>query len=234
MKFEEKRIKGFLIRRYKRFLADVTKEDGTVVTAHVPNTGSMTTTCDPGSSVVLSYHPDPKRKLKWTLELVLAETGAWVGVNTSLPNRIVKEAIENKRIPSLRGYDTIRREVPYDHNSRIDLLLEKPSNRCYVEVKNVTYKKGKRALFPDAVTARGLKHLLALERMVKQGHRAVIFFLVNRNDCTSMGPAGEIDPKYKEALTRVSVNGVEMLAYRTAPSLEGIEIDRKVPIVLTG
>ncbi|MCP4606670.1 MAG: DNA/RNA nuclease SfsA [Proteobacteria bacterium] len=232
MQFETPLTLGTFIRRYKRFLADVELEDRTVITAHVPNTGSLRSTSDPGSRVALSYHPDPGRKLKWTLELIEVAGDHWVGLNTARPNRIVEEAIANKRIGPLRGYDTMRREVRYGRNSRIDILLEKGESRCYVEVKNVTYKEGRRALFPDAVTARGTKHLLELREMVRQGHRGVAFFLVNRGDCVSMGPANEIDPKYSRTLREVTEQGVEMLAYRTAISLNEIEIERKLRIIL--
>ncbi len=232
MRFDAKLTSGFLLRRYKRFLADVRLADGRLVTAHVPNTGSMLSTSEPLSPVALSHHPDPHRKLKWTLELIGVEGGFWVGVNTSKSNHIVEEAIAQGRIASLRGFDTIRREVKYGVNSRVDLLLENDDCRCYVEVKNVTYKKGKRALFPDAVTTRGRKHLLELAKMVKEGHRGVIFFLVNRGDCGSMGPADEIDPEYGRTLRQTADLGVEILAYRTAPTLQNIEIKRKLRIVI--
>jgi sugar fermentation stimulation protein A len=232
MKFETPLTQGRLITRYKRFLADVELDDRTLVTAHVPNTGSMKSTSAPGSRVALSYHPNPKRKLKWTLELIQGEGGAWVGVNTFLSNHIVEEAITAKKIPTLKGYDEIAREVNYGHRSRIDLLLKKGKKLCYVEVKNVTYKQGNRALFPDAVTTRGHKHLLELRNMVRQGHRSVAFFLVNRGDCKSMGPAPEIDPKYAELLTQVAGDGVELLAYRTDPDPTGIETGRKLRIYL--
>ncbi|MCP4678792.1 MAG: DNA/RNA nuclease SfsA [Deltaproteobacteria bacterium] len=232
MQFETKLRTGILIRRYKRFLADVKLDNGDLVTAHVPNTGSMRSTSAPESPVALSYQPAPHRKLKWTLELIGVEGGFWVGVNTGQSNRIVEEAIAKKRISSLLRYDTIRREVKYGKSSRIDLLLEKTDRRCYVEVKNVTYKEGRRALFPDAVTTRGKKHLDELADMVSQGHRAVIFFLVNRSDCGSMGPADKIDSEYGATLRRAIEHGVEPLAYRAAPTLAGIEIDRKLRIIL--
>jgi sugar fermentation stimulation protein A len=232
MKFTTKLVEGSLIQRYKRFLADIELDDKSTVTAHVPNTGSMKSTSAPGSRVAISYHPNPKRKLKWTLELIQGNTGAWVGVNTMLSNHIVEEAIESNRIPLLSGYKEIKREVNYGERSRIDLLLLDGEKRCYVEVKNVTFKKGKRALFPDAVTQRGQKHLLELEKMVRAGYRSIIFFLVNRNDCTSMGPAEEIDPDYAKLLRRVTKNGVEALAYRTEINTQRIQIDRKVKIHL--
>jgi sugar fermentation stimulation protein A len=232
MIFENELTTGRLIKRYKRFLADVELDDGTVVVAHVPNTGSMLSTREPGSPVAISYHPEPHRKLKWTLELVGVDGGEWVGVNTMLSNRIVEEAILEKRISALKRFDTIRREVKYGQRSRVDLLLEKGEQRCYVEVKNVTYREGRRALFPDAVTTRGTRHLRELHEMVCKGHRGVIFFLVNRADCTSMGPARKIDPVYAQTLVKTVKGGVEPLAYRVRANLQGITIERKLPISL--
>ena len=224
--------KGRLIRRYKRFLADVCLEDGTVVTAHVPNTGSMRSTSAQGSLVGLSSHDNDKRKYRYTLEIIEGESGAMVGVNTMYPNRVVEEGIRSGRIAELGGYTEIRREVPYGQASRIDLLLSLDRHLCYVEVKNVTYKHGKFALFPDARTVRGTKHLTELVRMAAAGHRSVIFFLVNRNDCEIMGPAREIDPVYADTLKSAASAGVELLAYRTQVDFVQIEIDRKVDIAL--
>jgi sugar fermentation stimulation protein A len=219
------------VKRYKRFLAEVVLDSGEQVTAHVPNTGSMKSTDAPGSPVALSHHPDPNRKLKWTLELVRVGR-SWVGVNTARPNRIVEEAIAAGRIGPLRGYPEIRREVRYGERSRVDLLLEGKKGRCYVEVKNVTYREGRQGLFPDAVTERGAKHLIELREVVRQGHRGVIFFLVNRDDCSSFGPAREIDPRYGELLEEVASQGVEALAYRVRNTLRESAIDRKLRVVL--
>ena len=174
---------GKLIRRYQRFLADVELADGTVVTAHCPNTGSMRGCNLPGSPVFLSSSSNPARKYHYTWELVQAD-GCWVGLNTLLPNRLVREGIENGVIGELAGYPLIRPEVKYGENSRIDLLLEGPAGRCYVEVKNVTMVAGGIALFPDAVTERGQKHLRELMEVVRNGERGVIFFVVQRADGT--------------------------------------------------
>jgi sugar fermentation stimulation protein A len=231
MRFETALETGRLVGRHKRFLADVILDSGERVTAHVPNTGSMKSTDAPGSPVALSHHPDPGRKLAWTLELVRVGR-SWVGVNTARPNRIVEEAIAAGRIGPLRGYGEIRREVRYGERSRIDLLLEGRNGLCYVEVKNVTYREGRLGLFPDAVTERGARHLLELAEMVRQGHRGVILFLVNRDDCTAFGPAREIDPRYGELLDRVVAKGVEPLAYRVENTLRGSEIDRKLRVIL--
>ncbi len=224
-------VKGTLRARRKRFLADVSLDSGEQIVAHVPNTGSMKGTSEPGSPVALSHRPEPGRKLHWTLELVRFGD-CWVGVDTALTNRIVEEAVRAGRIGPLRGYGSLRREVRYGQRSRIDLLLEGKKGRCYVEVKNVSYRSGRRGLFPDAVTERGARHLLELERMVREGHRAVIFFLVNRDDCGSFGPAREIDPAYGEALDRAVAAGVEPLAYRARNTLHASEIDKKLKVVL--
>ncbi|MBN2530051.1 MAG: DNA/RNA nuclease SfsA [Deltaproteobacteria bacterium] len=231
VQYTERLTTGKLIKRYKRFLADIHLDSGEEITAHLPNTGSMLSTKTPGSPVAVSYHPSPKRKLKWTLELVQSE-GTWVGVNTSFSNHIVETSIAAGQIPELQGYDTIRREVTYGTGSRIDLLLESRNKRCYVEVKNVTYKKGAGAYFPDAVTTRGAKHLRELSDMVKEGHRAVMFFLVNRNDCQFVSPAVQIDPIYSETLLSASEFGVEIISWSVEHSLYGCKISRKVPVRL--
>ena len=233
MRFDHPLIPGTLLRRYKRFLADVQVQDGRTITVHVPNTGSMLGCAEPNSAVALSHHPGKGRKLAHTLELVRVDD-AWVGVNTSLPNHIAEESIRAGRVGPLRGYPELRREVKYAGNSRIDILLSRGDQLCYVEVKNVTLRPGRsrRALFPDSITERGTRHLLALREMAQQGHRAVMFFLVNRTDCTSMAPADAIDPIYSETLREVAEDGVELLAYRTDIDLSGIRIARKVPVRL--
>lgn len=231
MKFDTPLTTGTLIKRYKRFLADIRLSDGSIITAHVPNTGSMMSTNEPDSPVAISYHPEPHRKLKWTLELIYADN-CWVGVNTSRTNKIVQHAVLNNKIKPLTGYDNLRAEVKYGKNSRIDLLLTKNKSRCYVEIKNVTYKENRLALFPDAITARGAKHLEELMDMVRQGHRAIIFFLVNRNDCTAWSPARHIDPHYGETLDRALKIGVEAMAYRVSNTLSDCVIDKNIPIRL--
>ena len=232
MNFEAPLSEATLLRRYKRFLADVRWDDGTETTVHVANTGSMRGCCDPGSRVLLSHHPDKGRKLEWSLELIRIGTH-WVCVNTAIPNRIVEEAILAGRIGPLRGYPELRREVPYgNRRSRIDLLLQGPGRRCYVEVKNVTLKVGRSAAFPDAVSERGTKHLRELMDVVRDGDRGVLVFLLNRGDCSSVVPAREIDPVYAQTLGEAADSGVELLAYRTRIEPHGIEIDRKVQVRL--
>ncbi|HPX60978.1 MAG TPA: DNA/RNA nuclease SfsA [Deltaproteobacteria bacterium] len=223
--------RGVLIKRYKRFLADVQLEDGRTVTAHCPNSGSMKGCALPGSPVWLSLSDNKKRKLAYTWELVEAD-GCLAGINTALPNLLVREAIENGTVSQLAGYETIRPEVPYGENSRIDLLLDGPAGRCFVEVKNVTLAEGDRALFPDAVTLRGQKHLRELMRVVSQGGRGVIFFTVLRGDARSMSPADLIDPEYGRLLRESCRHGVEALAYQALVTPAEIRLIEQLPIIL--
>lgn len=230
MQFSEPLVAGTLLQRYKRFLADVRLADGTVVTAHCANSGSMLGCKEPGSPVMLSYKPDPKRKLPYSWELVQVGS-SWVGVNTSLPNRLVAEAIAQGRIPELGGYARIQPEQRYGVNSRIDLLLSDPDRGlCYVEVKNVTLAEGELALFPDSVTERGTKHLRELSQMVREGHRAVMVYLVQREDCRRFRMAEAIDPTYARAFEAARAEGVEALCYACAVRPEGIEVQTRLPI----
>lgn len=226
-------IPGRLIKRYKRFLADIELADGSVVTAHCPNSGSMLG-CDlPGSPVMLSRSAKPDRKLPYTWELVLTE-GHWVGLNTMLPNRLAEEAIQDGTISELQGYAHLRREVPYgNERSRIDILLEGESGRCYVEVKNVTLVEGGLALFPDAVTERGQKHLRELMEVVRQGDRSVLLFTVQRGDGGEVAPADRIDPVYGRLLREAATNGVEVLAYRAVVNPLEIRLTERLPVTLT-
>jgi sugar fermentation stimulation protein A len=233
MNFPSPLIEARLIRRYKRFLADAELADGSMVTAHTSNTGSMLGCNRPGSRVWLRDTGSAERKYPLTWELVEAEPGVLVGINTGLANRLVREGVETGAIGELRGYGAIRPEVRYgNENSRIDLLLERSDGRrCYVEVKNVTLAEQGRALFPDAVTARGARHLRELAEMARVGHRAVIFFCVQRRDADAMGPADRIDPAYGRALRQALAEGVEAMAYQAAVSVDGIVISRRLPVV---
>jgi sugar fermentation stimulation protein A len=224
-------VAGTLIKRYKRFLADVLLADGSEVTVHCPNSGSMKGCATPGSRVFLSRSPNLKRKYPLGWELV-ETNGFWAGINTGLPNYLTREAIENGTVLELQGYTTIRPEVPYGQHSRIDLLLEGPTGRCYVEVKNVTLVEGNRALFPDAVTTRGQKHLLELMRVVREGDRGVIFFTVQRRDGDSVSPADLIDPEYGRLLRLALDNGVEALAYRALVTPEEIVLTERLPVIV--
>jgi len=224
-------VAGHLIRRYKRFLADVELEDGAVVTAHCPNSGSMKGCAIPGSRVYLSRSANEGRKYPFTWELVEAD-GFWAGINTALPNRLTREAIEDGTVAELQGYGAIRPEVPYGEHSRIDLLLEGAQGRCFVEVKNVTLVEGDRALFPDAVTTRGQKHLRELMRVVGEGDRGVIFFTVQRGDGASVSPADAIDPEYGRLLRLALDNGVEALAYRALVTPQEIRLTGRLPVIV--
>jgi sugar fermentation stimulation protein A len=236
MKFHAPLIQGRLIKRYKRFLSDIELADGTIVVAHCANSGSMLGVCDPGSEVWLSPAKNPDRKLRYTWELIRCG-GGLVGINTSYPNAIVAEAITDGTIAELGGYASLRREVKYGKNSRIDLLLEGPKRPpCYVEIKNVTMRRGKEvhspAEFPDAVTARGAKHLVELAAMVKAGHRAVMMYLVQRTDSPAFTVAGDIDPEYWKGLKTAMKKGVEVLAYGCAVTSDGVTVTKPVPLAL--
>jgi sugar fermentation stimulation protein A len=232
MRFDQPLVAGRLLRRYKRFLADVELADGRVVTAHTPNTGAMLGCSQPGSRVWLRDSGNPKRKYPLSWELVETAEGTMVGINTGLANALVREAIECGLIAELAGYARMRSEVPYGHeNSRIDLLLEHASAPpCYVEVKNVTLVESAVARFPDAVSARGSKHLRELALMVEQGARSVILFCVQRNDVDVFEPADLIDPLYGQTLRQALSRGVEALAYVASPTLEGISLQRSLPL----
>ena len=222
MIFQDTLTEGRLIKRYKRFLADVELADGSVVVAHCANSGSMLGCKEPGSRVLLSPNRNPKAKLDWRWEMVEVG-GHLVGINTSHPNRLVEEAILDGTIKELQGFASLRREVKYGKNSRIDILLEDPG-LVYVEVKNVTLRVEDEAQFPDAVTARGTKHLQELGDMVEEGHRAVMVYLVQRGDCNHFRPASHIDPTYAEALKGAVNKGVETLCYQCHLDENGIRV----------
>ena len=228
MHFEKPLTEGKLIKRYKRFLADVELPDGQVVVAHCANSGSMMGLKAPGSRVLLSANTNPKAKLDWRWEMIEAD-GTLVGINTSRPNKLVEDAILDGTITELRGYATLKREVKYGKNSRIDILLSDPA-QAYVEVKNVTLKTGDEAQFPDAVTERGRKHLHELMDMVAAGHRAVMVYLVQRADCTGFAPAADIDPDYAASLVKAQQAGVELLCYQCVLDEQGIKVDTPLKI----
>lgn len=205
-------VAGSLIQRYKRFLADVRLEDGSVITAHTTNTGSMKTCWEPGDRVLLEPAANPARKLKFTW-LAVERPGGWVGVETGMPNRVVAEAARRDVLPGHSGLHSVRTEVKYGaENSRIDVLaLDAVDTQVYIEVKNTTLKEGNWALFPDAVTERGTKHLRELQAMVRDGHRAAIAFFVHRTDVDRFDAAQAIDPIYAIELDRAAQAGVEVL-----------------------
>lgn len=205
-------VAGTLIQRYKRFLADVQLEDGSVITAHTTNTGSMKTCWEPGDRVLLEPAANPARKLKFTW-LAVERPGGWVGVETGIPNRVVAEAARRDALPGLGGLHSVRTEVKYGvENSRIDVLaLDATGNQVFIEVKNTTLKDGDWALFPDAVTERGTKHLRELQAMVREGHRAAICLFVHRTDVDRFDAARTIDPIYAVELDRAAQAGVAVL-----------------------
>lgn len=224
-------IKGVLIRRYKRFLADVMLEDGSIVTAHCPNSGSMKGCSEPGRPIYLSMHNNPRRKLAYTWEIIDMGTSL-VGINTLVPNKLVKRCIACGAIDGLKGYKEIRTEVAYADHSRIDILLQDEEELCYVEVKNCTLVEDGTALFPDAVTIRGLKHLLDLQEEIKRGNRAVMFYLVQRMDAKRFAPADMIDPAYGEQLRRAVNQGLEIFVYDAYLDLEKVHLNRELPVIL--
>ncbi len=227
MQFQTPLVPARLIRRYKRFLADARLEgDGREVTAHCPNPGSMLGLAEPGMRIWLEPNDDPKKKLKYGWRLVDHENGHFTGVDTSLPNRALKAALEARALPELAEYESVRAEVPYGQASRVDFLLSgggRPD--LYLEVKSATLSRTPGlAEFPDAVTARGRKHLAELAAMVGEGHRAAMLYLVQRTDCARLGLARDIDPAYADAFDAARAQGVEVLVYDTRISPAGVEI----------
>lgn len=223
-------LRGTLVQRYKRFFADVVLDDGATVTAHCPNPGAMLGLKEAGLPVWLSRSDSPTRKLPLTLEMVELPTGL-VGVNTLHPNRIAEAAIAAGAVPELAGYDLCRREVRYDTDSRIDLLLSADGRPpAYVEVKNChLVREPGLAEFPDCVTARGVKHLKALERVAADGGRAVMLFVIQRGDCERFDTADDLDPAYGSALREAARRGVEVLCYDCHLSAEEISLRRRIP-----
>ncbi len=229
---------GTLIKRYKRFLADIRLDRGENITAHCPNPGRMTGLSNPGSRVWVSCSPNPNRKLPFTLELIEAD-GGLVGVNTHHPNKIVREAIETHKIAQLEGYDSLRTEVKYAERSRVDILLEgEKMGRCWVEVKNVHLRRDSResngtAEFPDSVTVRGSKHIEDLVDQIKMGYKSVLIFLIQRMDCKDFKIARDIDPLYYETLLRGVENGLEVLCFDTNITLSSISLRNSIAFCTT-
>ena len=235
MQFPEPFVPAILIKRYKRFLADVRFMDGQELTVHTPNTGTMLGCAQPGMKVWLRNTHNPKRKYLWSWEMSETSDGVLIGVDTSLSNRLVVEAIETGVIHSLQGFEQLQTEVKYGtQNSRIDILLSNSDRQhCYVEVKNVTAKRGEAtAIFPDAVTQRGVKHLQELMHVVKQGARGVLVFCVQRGDVEMFSPADEIDPTYAQCLRQAAEQGVEVCAYRAELTPQSAHLRTELPIKL--
>jgi sugar fermentation stimulation protein A len=220
-------ITGILIKRYKRFLADVLLDSGETATAHCTSTGSMIGLAVPGAKVWLSRAEGPHRKLPYTWEMVEHE-GTMVGVNTSHPNLLVQEAIQNGVLSEFEGYDGLKREVKYGKNSRIDILLTAPQRpACYIEIKNVYLKRGDLIEFPDAVTERGTKHLFELSDMVQQGYRAAMIYVVQREDGSEFAFAKDLDPLYAQTARHAFEMGVEFYAYACHMGEEGIRLSSR-------
>ena len=227
MKFNTPLVAGKLIKRYKRFLTDVELEDGSIVTAHCTNSGSMKSCIEPGANVYLSPVNDPKRKTKFTWEMIEINDN-WVGINTSNPNTLAFEAIKGGLIEKLRGYTTVKREVKYG-DSRFDVYAENEKEKCFIEVKNVTWKEGNYALFPDAVTSRGLKHLKTLQKVKTEGYRAVMLYIIQRCDVKYFDAAHDLDPDYSNELYTAYENGVEVIPIMAHVTPQDITIGEVIP-----
>ncbi len=228
MEFTESLVHGTLIQRYKRFLADVMLDDGTVVVAHCTNSGTMKSCLETGAEVYLTPVNNPKRRTKFTWEMIKINND-WVGINTGNPNKIAFQAIYNDAIPELNGYSRILREVKFE-DSRFDIYAENDADQCFIEVKNVTLKEGKYALFPDAVTTRGRKHLKTLMEVKSIGMRAVMLYIVQRMDVEIFAPAKEIDPEYAEALKQAIEAGVEIIVMQAKVTPQNIRLIKRLPV----
>ena len=228
MQFSTKLNEATLIRRYKRFLADVKCPDNSEMTIHCPNSGSMRSCSDPGSPIYYSTSDNPKRKYPHTLEMVQVNA-TWVGVNTSLTNRIVAEALSNRQIHEFQDFDSLKQEVKTSDGNRLDLMLLSGDQEIYIEIKNCSLVENSCARFPDAVTSRGTKHLKELIRLVEQGHTGVIFYLVQRLDADRFEPAADIDPLYARTLVEAHRKGVTILVYQADVTPLSIKITRSLP-----
>lgn len=228
MRFSAPLQAAVLLRRYQRFLADVRLNDGRIVTAHCPNTGSMRTCSTPGSKVFLSESVNPSRKYPYTVELV-ENNAILIGVNTSRTNTVVQEAIQNGLIAEFGKPMKMQREVRTSANCRLDLVLEHGHSQTFVEIKSCTFVQDGVAMFPDAVTVRGHKHLLELADLVRRGHKGAIFFLVQRTDARQFRPATFIDPLYSTTLRQVHELGVAILVYQAEISPEEIVVSQPLP-----
>ena len=227
-----KLVSGKLILRYKRFLADVALNTGEIVTAHCPNTGSMTGCSEPGRPVYLSYHDNPKRKYSYTWQLIRMPT-SMVGVNTLIPNRLLYESLVAGALPEFKGIQEVQREVNVGDRSRIDLsMMDRKGARSFMEIKNCTLVNDGVAQFPDAVTARGLKHINELQKLAGQGHRVVMFYFIQRMDAVCFRPADHIDPAYGRQLREAVEMGLEVIAYDVAVTTRQIRLNQRIPCEL--
>ncbi|MCW9046704.1 MAG: DNA/RNA nuclease SfsA [Gammaproteobacteria bacterium] len=234
MNFDSPLIKGKLIKRYKRFLADIVLDDGSEITAHCANTGAMTGCMPTGANVWLSVSDNPKRKYPHSWQLIELKTDVMACINTGLTNKLAKEALLQNQITELAGFDSCRSEVTYgDEGSRVDFLLSYAEQNVFVEVKHVTLSTELGVgQFPDAVTKRGQKHLRELIQQVKSGDRAVLLFIIMRTDVSLVKPADSIDAEYGRLLREAVKEGVEVLAYGAKIDAKGMSIDRSISVVL--
>ncbi|MDM8158323.1 DNA/RNA nuclease SfsA [Labilibaculum sp. K2S] len=230
MIFPNKLVHGRLIKRYKRFLADVELDNGEIVVAHTSNSGSMKSCLEEGAEVYLTFVDDPKRKTRYTWEMIRINK-SWVGINTVVPNLLVYEAIKNQEIGALRGYSFVKREVKFG-DSRFDVFASNEDEECFIEVKNVSMKVGEYARFPDAVTTRGKKHLNTLMQVKKEGKRAVMVYVIQRSDVEKFAPAYDIDPDYAATLKEACEKGVEVYPIRAIVRPERIELGELLPFEL--
>lgn len=227
MVFKESLVHGQLIKRYKRFLADVKLDSGEIITAHCTNSGSMKSCLEDNAEVYLTPIDDPKRKTKFTWEMIKIN-GDWVGINTGNPNKLAFDAVKNGEIEKLKGYTEVQREVTFG-DSRFDVMAKNDKETCFIEVKNVTFKEGDYALFPDAVTTRGKKHLETLIKVKEQGMRAVMLYIIQRTDVSVFAPAKEIDPEYAKTLKKAFEKGVEVIPMQVKVSPEKIDLLKELP-----
>lgn len=230
--FPQPLVPGVLIRRYQRFLADVRLTDGSTVTAHCPNSGSMLSCLEPGAPVCCSANTDPRRRTAFTWEMIRIN-GAWVGVNTLIPNRLVAEAARLQALPLFGEVTEVATEVRIAPGTRIDLVAMRPQGRLVVEVKNVTLARGDRAEFPDAVTSRGAKHLRELIRLRQAGTACAMVYVVQRSDVRRFGPALDIDPEYGRLLAEARRAGVAVCAVQAEVRPHAVCLRRQLPLLPT-
>lgn len=230
MQFTTPLTEGVLIKRYKRFLADIRLQDGSIITAHCPNTGTMLGCSTPGSAVYLTKSNNPTRKYPYTLEMTQVGT-TWVGVNTGRTNKLVVEALLKGQIAEFANIDAVKTEVKTSCHTRLDIQIIKGTESTFIEVKNCSLAINGCAMFPDAVTSRGTKHLHELIRLVEEGFKSTIFFLVQRMDADRFSPANDIDPNYGKTLRLAIASGVQVLVYQAQVSPEGIHVVHALPFV---
>lgn len=235
MRFQTPLLQARLVRRYNRFLADAVLDDGRAVTAHCPNPGSMMGLAEPGMTIWLEPNDDPKRKLRFGWRLVTLPDDHFAGIDTGVPNRVVKEALQERAVPALAAYGTVRPEIRYGRKSRVDFLLSEPGlPDAYVEVKNVHLRRtGTLAEFPDCVTTRGARHLDELSSMVALGHRAVMLYLIQRTDCDRLAMAADLDPGYAAAFDMARAAGVEVSCHGTRITRDGVWLGAALPLAAT-